>query len=125
MADTEQLRMTVITLSSEVVKQPATLVAAVSYLVYESINNRAAFIALIALLSVPACVVPIRMVARRLVRRSRLVGMVRIVEMQPGEERFLPRFGEPGQGALDHLGPVALHAQHLVASRRPRANSSS
>jgi subfamily B ATP-binding cassette protein MsbA len=73
MADTEQLRTTVITLSSEIVKQPATLVAAIGYLIYESIHNRAAFITLIALVSVPACVIPIRMVARRLVRRSRLV----------------------------------------------------
>jgi len=73
MADTEQLRMTVITLSSEIVKQPATLVAGMSYLIYEAVTDRSALIALIVLLGIPLCVVPIRMVAKRLVRRSRLV----------------------------------------------------
>lgn len=73
MADTEQLRTTVITLSSEIVKQPATLAAGISYLVYEAVTDRSAFITLGVLLTVPLCVIPIRLVARRIVRRSRAV----------------------------------------------------
>jgi len=73
MADTEQLRTTIITLSSEIIKQPATLAAGMSYLIHEALANRSALVVLVVLMGVPLCVIPIRMVARRIVRRSRMV----------------------------------------------------
>lgn len=72
-ADTEQLRAVVVNISAEALKQPFTLLFAMGYLIYLSITERSALFALIALSSVPLCVVPIRMVSRHLVKRSREV----------------------------------------------------
>jgi subfamily B ATP-binding cassette protein MsbA len=71
--DTEQLRTLVINLSNDIVKQPLVLVAAVGYLCYHSIVERNALFAIVALLSVPLCVIPIRLITRRLVKRAKAV----------------------------------------------------
>lgn len=71
--DSEQLKNLVMTLSNDIIKQPLVLVAALGYLVYASIAERSALFTLIALVSVPLCVLPIRLVTRRLIKRSRLV----------------------------------------------------
>jgi ATP-binding cassette, subfamily B, bacterial MsbA len=71
MGDTDRLKVVLVNVSSELVKQPLTLVAALGYLVYLSITERSALFALIAILSVPLCVLPIRVAARQLARRSR------------------------------------------------------
>jgi len=73
MTDTEQLRTLIVNISAEILKQPFTLLFALIYLVYLSFTERSALFAIIALCSVPLCVVPIRMVARHLVKRSREV----------------------------------------------------
>lgn len=69
--DTEQLRTLVVNLSSDIIKQPLVLVAAVGYLCYLSIVERNALFTLVALLSVPLCVVPIRTITRRLAKRAK------------------------------------------------------
>lgn len=71
MGDTDKLKTVVVNVSSEIVKQPLTLLAALGYLVGLSVRHQSALFALIAILSVPLCVVPIRMTARKLVKRSR------------------------------------------------------
>ena len=71
MSDTEKLKNVVVNVSSEVIKQPLTLVSALGFLIYLSITERSALFALIAILSVPLCVIPIRLAAKKLVRRSR------------------------------------------------------
>ena len=70
MADTDRLKVVVVNVSSEIIKQPLTLVSALGYLVYLSITERSALFALIAILSVPLCVLPIRVAAKHLKRRS-------------------------------------------------------
>ncbi len=68
--DTEQLKNVVVNVSSDIIKQPLTLVSALGYLAYESVTNRSALFALIAILSVPLCVVPIRLAAKKLFKRA-------------------------------------------------------
>lgn len=71
--DCEQLRMLAINASNDIIRQPLTLIGVMGFLVWISIENHSAFITLIALGSVPLCVIPIRMATRRLIRRSRMV----------------------------------------------------
>lgn len=71
MTDTEQLKNAVVNLSRDIIKQPFTLIAASGYLVYLSIVERSALFALIGMLSIPVCVLPIQLAARRLRKRAR------------------------------------------------------
>lgn len=71
MVDTEQLKGVVVNVAGEIVKQPVTLFSAVGFLVYLSLTNRSALFMLIAILSVPVCILPIRMAARKLQRYAR------------------------------------------------------
>ena len=71
--DAELLRQIVAQVSNDLIKQPATLLAAVGYLVYQGFQNQGMFVVLIALLSVPLCVLPIRLASRNLKKRSALV----------------------------------------------------
>jgi subfamily B ATP-binding cassette protein MsbA len=69
--DTEQLRMVIVNISADIIKQPLTLLFGLGTVVYLSVTERSALLALIALMSIPLCVLPIRMVARHLTKRSR------------------------------------------------------
>ncbi len=71
MGDTQQLRMVLVNCSSDLIKQPATLVAALGVLVYMSIASHSFFIALISMLSVPLCVACIRYASKRLGERAK------------------------------------------------------
>jgi subfamily B ATP-binding cassette protein MsbA len=71
MGDTEILRQVVTQGSNDLVKQPATLIAALSILVYLAVKDHSFFIALISLITVPVCVAVIRMAGKRLAARAR------------------------------------------------------
>ena len=73
MADTEKLKTVVVNVGGEIIKQPLTLVAALGALTYLCVTERSALFALIAILSVPLCILPIRMAAKKLLRRSRQI----------------------------------------------------
>jgi subfamily B ATP-binding cassette protein MsbA len=70
MNDTEQIRQVIVKVSGDIIKQPFTLLSAAGYLVYLSVTERSAMFTLIALASIPICVVPIRLAAKRLRKRS-------------------------------------------------------
>jgi subfamily B ATP-binding cassette protein MsbA len=70
MNDTEQLRQVVVKTSGEIIKQPLTLLAAVGMLIYLALTENGVFFMLVIMVSVPVCVVPIRMAAKRLRKRS-------------------------------------------------------
>jgi len=70
MNDTEQLRQVVVKTSGEIIKQPLTLMAAIGYLIYLSVTEEGVVFTLVVMLSVPVCVIPIRMAARKLRKRS-------------------------------------------------------
>ncbi len=71
--DCESLKMLALNVSNDLIRQPLTMLGAVGSLIYLSIIERSALITLAALAGVPLCVMPIRAVTRRLVKRSRLV----------------------------------------------------
>lgn len=73
MTDTEQLKNMVVMISADVIKQPLTLIGAVGTLLVLAFTHRSAVFMLIALVSVPVCVLPMRMAARRLMKKSRLL----------------------------------------------------
>lgn len=71
MADTEMLRQVIVQASSDLIKQPATLVFAVGFLSYQAVKEKSFFIAIIALLTVPLCVSLIRMLGKKLAARAK------------------------------------------------------
>lgn len=71
MSDAELLRQVVVQNSSDLIKQPATLVAALGYLIYMAVKDNSMFIALIALVTVPFSVMLIRSAGKRLAARAR------------------------------------------------------
>jgi subfamily B ATP-binding cassette protein MsbA len=70
MNDTQMLQAVVAQASSDLIKQPATLLAALGTVVWLSFEDRSFFIALIALLSVPLCIMLIRSAGKKLMRRA-------------------------------------------------------
>ena len=72
-SDCEQLKKLALVFSNDLIKQPLTMIGAVAFLVKLSFEERSALITLLALAGVPACIVPIRIITRRLIKRSRAV----------------------------------------------------
>ena len=70
MNDTQMLQAVIAQASSDLIKQPATLLAALGTVVWLSFADRSFFIALIALLSVPLCIMLIRSAGKKLMRRA-------------------------------------------------------
>ena len=73
MSDTDKLKLVIVKVGGEIVTQPLTLLFAIGTLITLCINHRSMLFALIAALSVPLCVLPIRYITRNLVKRSRQV----------------------------------------------------
>lgn len=71
MNDTQMLREIVAKASNDLIKQPATLLFALGYVGYMAWKDRSAFIALIALLTVPLCITLIRAAGKKLKARAR------------------------------------------------------
>jgi subfamily B ATP-binding cassette protein MsbA len=71
MQDSEILRQMIAQGSSDLIKQPATLLAATGYLAFKSYQQHSFFVAIIALISVPVCVTLIRSAGKKLAARAR------------------------------------------------------
>lgn len=71
MGDTEMLRQVLAQTSSDLIKQPATLIAAVSILINQALKDEKFATAIIALASVPLCVALIRGIGKKLSRRAK------------------------------------------------------
>ena len=68
--DTAQLQSGLVKVVDSLIKQPATLVAAAGYLVWLSYHEKDVSFILIALASIPACVLPIRAVGSIIVKKA-------------------------------------------------------
>ena len=68
--DTEILRQVIAQASNDLIKQPATLLFALGYVGQMAWRDRSAFIALIALLTVPLCIMVIRTAGKKLTARA-------------------------------------------------------
>ncbi|MGB2560788.1 MAG: ABC transporter ATP-binding protein [Akkermansiaceae bacterium] len=73
MGDTAQLQTVIVRVSNDLVVQPFTLLSAVGYLVYAAVTDSKVFFILIALLSLPACIIPIRVFGKKLYRKARFL----------------------------------------------------
>ncbi len=71
MSDTQMLQQVIAQASSDLIKQPATLLFALGTVGVLAYRDRSFFIALIALLTVPVCVMVIRAAGKKLTRRAR------------------------------------------------------
>lgn len=70
--DTAQLQNAIVKVVNSLVKEPATLISAIIFLIYLTITEREVAFMLIALASVPACVFPIKIIGKRILNKSRL-----------------------------------------------------
>ncbi len=71
--DAEVIRNAIAQGSNDLIKQPATLIAASTYLVSEALRQDSMAIAMIGLFSIPLCVLPIARAGKRIARRSKEV----------------------------------------------------
>ena len=71
MGDTGQLQTALVKVVNSLVKEPATLVSALGFLIYLTISESEVAFMLIALATVPACVLPIRAIGTRILKKSR------------------------------------------------------
>jgi subfamily B ATP-binding cassette protein MsbA len=69
-SDSNMLQGVVTTISNDLIKQPFTLIAALAFLVKDSLDNRESFFLIICLISIPLVVVPIRFIGKRLMRKA-------------------------------------------------------
>jgi len=70
LADANQLQMTMVTLASDGMKQPATLLSALATVVYLAYKEKGSALMVVCLAVVPLCVFPVRYVGRKLVKRA-------------------------------------------------------
>lgn len=104
--DTDKLKIVVVHIAGEIVKQPLTLLFALGYLIHLCVTERSALFALIAMLTVPVCIVPIRVAARKLLKRSR---------------QLADQGGELSAVALETLqSPLEVQAYNLQGRQRER-----
>jgi len=73
MQDTEILRQVLAQASSDLIKQPATLVSALCVLAWLAMKDHSFVTALIALISVPFCITVIRSTGRRLALKAKIL----------------------------------------------------
>ena len=71
--DAEILRTSTSRIAVDLIKQPATLIMAFIYLISEAVSNQGTLLVLIAIFSIPLCVIPLRALAKRLGRKARVL----------------------------------------------------
>jgi len=70
MADTNQLQTTLTVVANDGMKQPATLIFALGYVIRQTAQAQGSALMIAALAIVPVCVFPVRYVGRKLVKRA-------------------------------------------------------
>ena len=70
--DTIKLQTALVQVVNSLIKEPATLISAIGVLVYLSLKHENAIFMLVSLISVPACVLPIKYIGTRLILKSRM-----------------------------------------------------
>jgi subfamily B ATP-binding cassette protein MsbA len=68
--DTTALQTAIVSVVNSLIKEPATLVSAVGFLVYLSFTQSETIFMLIAIATVPACVLPIRVIGKRILKKA-------------------------------------------------------
>jgi len=73
LADTNQLQVTLTFAANEIIRQPATLLGSIGFLVWVAFHERGVPLVLVCLAVVPLCVLPIRFIGKKLIRRAKEV----------------------------------------------------
>ncbi len=68
--DTQQLQGAIVAVVNSLVKEPATLISAIGVLTYLTIKHENTIFILIAIASVPGCVIPIRYIGKRILKKA-------------------------------------------------------
>ncbi|MDP4879804.1 MAG: ABC transporter ATP-binding protein/permease, partial [Opitutales bacterium] len=68
--DTTVLQTAIITSVNSLIKEPATLISAISFLIYLSVTESEAIFMLIAIATVPACVLPIKVIGKKILKKA-------------------------------------------------------
>lgn len=71
--DAELIRSTISRIAVDLIKQPATLVAAFAYLISKAMANEGTMLVLVAIFSIPICIFPLRALAKRLGKKARVL----------------------------------------------------
>lgn len=71
--DAGLLQATVKDIARDVIKQPFVLVTVFVYLISEALNHQGVFVVLISIVTVPICIMPLRMIAKKLGKRAKLL----------------------------------------------------
>lgn len=71
MGDTNQLQTALVKVVNSLVKEPATLVSAIGFLIYLTVTESEVVFMLIAIASVPACVFPIKVIGNRILKKAK------------------------------------------------------
>jgi ATP-binding cassette, subfamily B, bacterial MsbA len=121
LGDTGQLQNTLVVISNEIIKQPATLLGALGYLAYLAFTEQGVVLVLLTMAIIPITVFPIRYVGRKMVEKARML------QSQSGSitDRFtenlsatreIRAFGleEMEVGRFSHLSRAMLKAQMKV-----------
>jgi subfamily B ATP-binding cassette protein MsbA len=69
--DTSQLQTALVKVVNSLIKEPATLIFAIGFLIYLTVTEAEVAFMLIAIASVPACVLPIKMIGSRILKKAR------------------------------------------------------
>ncbi|NCG08099.1 MAG: ATP-binding cassette domain-containing protein [Verrucomicrobia bacterium] len=70
LGDTAKLQTALVTVVNSLIKEPATLLSAVGVLVYLTLKHDNVLLMLVALTSAPACVIPIKIIGNRLIKKA-------------------------------------------------------
>jgi subfamily B ATP-binding cassette protein MsbA len=69
-ADTSQLQVALVNVTNDLIKQPATLVFAITAVAILAFREKGVAMVLVSLAVVPVCVLPIRFIGKKIVRRA-------------------------------------------------------
>lgn len=70
--DTQTLQSAIVGSVNSLIKEPATLISAVAFLIYLAVQAEDIFFLFIALVSVPCCVFPIRLIGKKILKKATL-----------------------------------------------------
>ena len=129
LGDTNQLQNTLTTVANEIVKQPASLISALTLLVYLAFTEHGVVMVLITLLLVPASVFPVRYVGKKMLHKAQQLqsqagsitdrftenlAAVKEVRAFGLEKAEATRFAESSQSMVRVQMKVAKYAQLLT-----------
>ncbi|MDB4754569.1 ABC transporter ATP-binding protein, partial [Akkermansiaceae bacterium] len=69
--DAELLRSTITRIAKDIIKQPFTLISAMGFLVYQAVEYEGTFFVIVSICTIPICVMPLRMIARKMGKKAR------------------------------------------------------